>query len=98
METKKLLIETPIVCRVYQPMVGKVMYGKNEIGIPQTTEPEVQAEMGWLYTIVSPLSPYAVGKTIWQKLCEMAGDLALSDVFTTEVNFNTNRITIYKKE
>ena len=98
METKKCLIETPIVCRVYKPMVGKVMYGKNEIGIPQVTDPEVEAEMGWKYTIVSPLSPYAVGKTIWQKLCEMAGDLALSDVFTTEVNFNTNRITIYKKE
>jgi len=98
METKNLLIETAIVCQVYKPMVGLVMYAKDEIGIPQVTDPEVEAEMGWKYTIVSPLSPYAVGKPIWQKLCEMAGDLALSDAFTTEVNFNTNRITIYKKE
>jgi hypothetical protein len=97
----KTLFTVPIACEVYKPMIGKVKYSETEEGIPNKTNEEVRAEMGWKYTICSPLSPYALGFATWKKLCEIHDNLgkggSLSDVFSAAINYNKNEITVALK-
>jgi len=88
---------TKIRCQLYEPMIGKVAYG-NEVGIPEATDPETCAEMGWKYTVCGPLSPYALGWENWRKLIDIAGDRALSEVFHAEVDFERRTISVFKLE
>lgn len=92
------IFKTKIKCKVYEPMIGKVEYGDDRVGIPHKTHPEVEAEMGWKYTVCSPLSPYALGGEHWKSLCKIADGKSLSDVFRAEVDFTKNTITVYIKE
>jgi len=91
------IFTTHIRCKVYEPMAGKVSYGYEEVGIPQKTDAETEAEMGWKYTVISPLSPYAIGSMLWQMLCANAGGKTLSDVFEACVDFKANMITVSLK-
>jgi hypothetical protein len=84
--------------KVYTPMIGKVMYGKDEVGVPLVTDEETHAEMGWNYTVASPLSPYVLGTPKWKLLCSMKKDgEGLDDVFRAEINWKKNEVTVYKK-
>jgi len=93
----KRLFTADIACEVYEPMVGKVSYGPEEIGIPQKTHSEEEAEFGWKYTVVSPLSPYALGGMLWQMLCANAEGKSLSEVFEADVDFEAKTITVSLK-
>ncbi len=92
------LFETKITCELYEPKIGKVSYTNGRVGIPQKTTPEEEAEMGWKYTVVSPLSPYAIGWKNWESLCDNSGGKGLAEVFRAEVDFEKKTITVYKKE
>jgi hypothetical protein len=93
----KKLFTSAIKCKVYAPMVGKVQYFDRE-GIPKIEPLETQFEIGSKYTVVSPLSPYAIGWNNWQKLVDGAGGRDLADVYKAEVDFDQKTITVYQKE
>ena len=96
METK--LFTTKIRGRVYAPMAGKVMYMDDEVGVPLATDDETRAEMGWKYTVASPLSPYVLGGEKHRMLvAELKNNESLSDAFRAEVDWEKNEVTVYRR-
>ena len=95
---EKIIFTTSIRCEVYEPMAGRVDYRYGEEGIPQPADIETRHEMGCDYTIVSPMSPYAVGWSNWRKIEALAEGRAFDEVAEATVNWVNRTITVYKKE
>lgn len=90
-------ITTQIKCEVFQlPEAERdeVRYMGDEQGIPQACSAEITAETGAPYTIVSPLSPYALGTELWQDLRKRANGRDFSDVFSATIDWDANTITV----